>query len=546
MGRRIQPLAITASVFALLACGDDGGTPAAGSSSTGDSGASDTVDPSTSGLTSSSGTESLDDTGTDTTSGEEPTREEEILQDLTTVLYECPERVWPGDAPDNYRGRQVLLVSVEQDQAWLWNDQVADTGEPPRVSTGPASSLPLEWTASTFNFGMLNGVRTVSISLDVTAEFNDPELGFYGDYGSVLAFHEGFHFLSDQDDWNAPGGSRLSPYPEPWEPRYLRAELLAALRESLEDATPLGDAAFWHQRMEAEFPEELAQFRSLEIREGSAEYVTIISAVLAELGCDATDEALHDEAVANLDSGFLNYSYGAGGEPYDIGLVAGMLLRAAGEVGWEDLIEGGSTPLDLVLGETAPVEQPDDPELQATVQAVVDARNVATGKQIEPMLEALASDAYVRVVGSFAWVSGSFQLGGFYYLPEVEGEPEVYLNLTTVLDPPSGVLIELDAETSLIGTATPCALAAGNTVVMTIPVEDVAVADGLATSTGSTVMFDGLAVEETTDVDGLTWLCPVDAGGASPLVGGPVEAGERPVPHHVERQPDGLLRARMR
>ena len=72
-----------------------------------------------------------------------------------------------------------------------------------------------EWLAE-FNVGELQGQVTLGISLDYTAELA-AGLAMNGatvwpDFALTLAFHEGFHFLSDQNDWNTPNGSRNAPY----------------------------------------------------------------------------------------------------------------------------------------------------------------------------------------------------------------------------------------------------------------------------------------------------------------------------------------------
>ncbi len=532
------------AVGLATACGDDS-TPAADESSTGDDDTADDDDDDDDdgSTTGEPGTESSSGPAADSTSegdststgGEELTRIEQILADLTIGMYECPDRVWPGDAAENYRSRQVLLSSVMENQGWLWNDQVAE-GEPPVVSMGPLDGLPPEWSA-TFNVGTINGVPTLGISLDETQEINEAYemLGMppYRDFASILTFHEAFHFLSDQNDWNVPGGSRATAYPEPWEPRYLRAELKRSLRASLEDGADYGAAAHWQSRWLADFPEESAAIRSYDVTEGGAEYASIVSSVLSVLGCEATEDELMTEAIANLDGAFQGTGFSPGREAYDLGVLSGLLLRRDEVAGWEDEQENGTPPVEQLLEGVTPEEQPEDAALQGEVQDEVDARNVQVGMEIDPMLEALTSPDYYRVVVSFNWIAGSFGVGGFYFLADVEGNPDVILTLSAMLTPPSGVAIDLAGETSLVGVDTPCSLSAGPTIVLTLPVEDVEVKGGLATSTADTATFMGLEVETAIDPDGLEWLCPADAGGADAPLPEPDEAGEAPMPHIV-------------
>jgi hypothetical protein len=532
------------AVGLATACGDDS-TPAADESSTGeadddddddddDDEGSTAVDPTTES-SSGPGADSTSEGDSTSTGGDELTRIEQILADLTIGMYECPERVWPGDAAENYRSRQVLLSSVTENQGYLWNDQVAE-GEPPVVTMGPLDGLPPEWSA-TFNIGEINGVPTLGISLDETQEINEAYemLGMppYRDFASILTFHEGFHFLSDQNDWNVPGGSRATAYPEPWEPRYVRAELKRSLRASLEDGAGYEAAAHWQARWLAEFPDESDAIRSYDVTEGGAEYASVVSSVLSALGCEATDDEIMAEAIANLDGAFQGTGFSPGREAYDLGVLAGLLLRRDEVVGWEDEQENGTPPVEQVLDGVMPEAQADDAALQGEVQDEVDARNIQVGMEIDPMLEALTSPEYYRVVVSFNWIAGSFGVGGFYFLADVENNPDVILTLSAMLTPPSGVAIALTGETSLVGVDTPCSLGAGPTIVLTLPVADVQVEGGLATSTADTATFDGLEVEIATDLDGLEWLCPTDAGGAEAPLPDPDEAGEAPTPHIV-------------
>lgn len=537
-------LGLGLGVALAAACGDDS-TPASDESSTGedDTADDDDDDDDEGSTTGEPGTESSSGPAADTSSegdststgGEELTRIEQVLADLTIGMYECPERVWPGDAAENYRSRQVLLSSVANNEGYLWNDQVAE-GEPPVVSMGPLDGLPPEWSA-TFNVGEINGVPTLGISLDETQEINEAYemagMPAYRDFASILTFHEGFHFLSDQNDWNVPGGSRATAYPEPWEPRYVRAELRRALRTSLEDDAGYEAAAFWQSVWLGDFPEESAAIRSYDVTEGGAEYASIVSSVLSVLGCDATEDELVAEATANLDGAFQGTGFSPGREAYDLGVLAGLLLRRDEVAGWEDEQENGTPPVEQLLEGVTPEVQPDDAELQAAAQAEVDARNVQVGMEIDPMLEALASPDYYRVVVSYNWIAGSFGVGGFYFLADVEGNPDVFLLFSAMLTPPSGVAIDVAGETSIVGIDTPCTLGAGATMVLTLPVADVVVEGGLATSTADTATFDGLEVESATDLDGLEWLCPTDAGGAEAPLPPLDEAGEAPRPHVV-------------
>jgi hypothetical protein len=511
-----------------------------GSTSTGADGSSSSGEPTP---TTGEGTTEAGTTGE--TTGDEPlTRIEQILAALEVAMYQCPERVWP-DVEANYRTRQVLMASELENRAWLWNDQQG-AGEPPVVTEGPLDKLPPEWT-SVFNVNTLGSALTLGISLDWTQETNDAIIADGGtpwpDYATSLAFHEAFHFLSDQDDWSAGNGSREAPYPEPWEPRYLRAQLESALLAEVSDGPGLAAAAHWHGRLLAEHGDEMDAIRSYDCTEGSAEYVSLMMSAVAELGCDAPDEELLALAISHLKDGIFidEGGFDVGREPYDLGVLAGLILRRDAAAGWELKVEDGDAPADQVLAGVAAEVQPDDPAVQADAQAAVAARNAEVGAEIEPMLANMKDPDYTRIVVSFNWIAGSFGVGGFYYLADDPNLSSVLLTFSASLEPPSQVPIEITGLTALSGIDTPCALAGGPVIALAVPTSDLTVVGGAATVNSAKLEFAELAVEATMDAEALPWLCPVDAGGA----GGAVAPEPGPA-LHVLRAADGQMKGVVR
>jgi hypothetical protein len=507
----------------LVACnGDDAASDATtattasttGGETTGTTGTPDTT--TTDGTTTTTG----DETTTDgTTTGEPLTRVEEILQDLTVSMYQCPERIWP-DTENSYRASQVLLSSVSQNHVWVWN-YLSEQGDPPVIVEGPLDDLPPEWTA-VFNVGTLSGAPTLGISLDWSQESNDSYEMNNGtapwpDFATSLTFHEGFHFLSSQNDWNAGSGSRNAAYPEPWEPRYLRTELQRALYDEAQiEGSGLAAAAYWHGRLLAEHAAEMNASRSYDCTEGSAEYVSLMMSALAELGCDADDEALLDLAISHLGDGIFygEGSFTPGREFYNLGVVAGLVLRRAAAPGWELAVESGEAPADQVVAGVTPETQPDDPELQAAVQAAVDERNVTVGAEIDPLVAAMDDPEYTRIPVLYNWIAGSFGVGGFYYLAD-DPDTDILLKFSASLYTPSNVNLEIDGMTSFNQIPTACAASGGGTVTLVIPTADLELVGDVLTSTNPKASFSDLQVEATTDANDLPWLCPVEAGGAN-------------------------------
>jgi len=516
-------VALVASL-GLGCAGDDEGEASAtvGESST--TGTEATSGTSTSGGESTTTGEEMTTTSagetTSGTTGEPLTRVEEILEDLSVAMYACPERIWP-DVEERYRLSQVLLASTSENTAWVWNF-LDGGGEPPVVTEGPLDSLPAEWLA-VFNVGQINGIPTLGISLDWGQELNDAYEMANGtppwpDFTTSLTFHEGFHFLSSQNDWNVGDGSRRAAYPEPWEPRYLRAQLQRSLRAEVEEeGAGLGAAAYWQERLLTEHSAEMTASRRFDCTEGSAEYVSLMMSALAELGCDAGDDELLDLAIEHLDDGvFLSEgSFTPGREFYNLGVVAGLVLRRSGLAGWELNVENGEAPVAQAVAGVEPELQEDDAALQANVQAAVGERNETVGAEIEPLLEAMADPEYTRIPVLFDWIGGSFGVGGFYYLADDPDERNVLLDFSAMMLTPSNVTIVIDGITSFDQIDTPCVASGGGVIVVAIPTADLSVVGGTATSTSPKVGFMDLGVEPTMDGDNLPWLCPTDAGGAN-------------------------------
>jgi hypothetical protein len=521
--------------IALVGCGDDGSPSTGTEGSTGEpasTGDGTTAPPPPGDGTTTDGSsttgEAEDDTGT-STGEDDRTRIEKIIDALDVAMYQCPDAVWPGTQA-NYRASQVLLVSEMEGNAWLWNDQAAAGGDTPSVREIPYADLAPEWQ-STFNIGAFEGVTTLGISLDETQMSNDAAekagIEMWRDFAITLAFHEGFHFLSGQSSWNVGQGSRVIPYPEPWEPRYLRAAYATAFASllPLEGSVDLGPAEYWRVRLEAEHAGDMNAIRAYDCTEGSAEFAAAMMNAIVDLGCDAEPLALSNLVSEHLEEFAAITHFSGGREPYDLGVLAGTILRGAGVPGWEADTQTGTPPHQYLLANATPTPQPDDAALQAGAQTAAEERTIAAGMEIEPMLERMTDPTLYRIPLSFDWISGSFGLGGFYYLAEEPGQPQLMLKYDALHETPSGTLVDVVGLTSLYGIEHPCA-GVGGAIIVTVPMADVAAAGMLFSSSDPIVAFTDLPAMETTDADGLPWLCPDTAG----------------APVGLERPPLGVLK----
>ena len=451
-----------------------------------------------------------------------PARVEAIVHALDTAMHQCPDRAWPGSG-EWYRDRsQILLASETGGSAYLWNDLADGPQDEPTITVIDAGELSGEWF-SFFNVGEIGGVATVGISLDATAEINEyfEQAGVeqWHDFATTLAFHEGFHFLSEQTVWPPQGGSRAAPYPEKFEPRYLRAALIRATVESASRDEAVPEIAHWQQRFAAEHPTQRQQIRGTDIVEGSAEYTTIVMSAIAELGCEATEEALMALMLEHTGEGFGSYS--ADGESYELGVAAGLVLRNRGPQGWEGRVAGGEPPIEILVDGVAADVQPDDEELSAAIEEVIAERNAANASLIEPVLESMASADEYRLPLPSAWGAGSFSTSGFLQLVDEPGQPEAILSLSAQFASPNGgAQIEVRELTALTLT-TPAPCGGAGEFVVTIRKSDVTETGGTFSASTDTLIISGLGATIAT-ADGLDWLCPGQAQSASRVPHTPV------------------------
>lgn len=418
-------------------------------------------------------------------------RVEAIADRIGPAMFQCPERVWPSSR-DGLRASQVVLESGASDRAFV----VRPAGATWLLEPTRRGDLPLALRTSTFGIADWDGVPTLAVSLD--GDRTDVEV-------AELALHEGFHGLSGQRIWVAsPGAARGTPYPGDPLPRYLREELERSLRALVIDgrAEARSEARFWLDRHEAEAPSDAMRSRDYDRREGSARYFELVGSVIGALGCRATDEMLDAEIVAQLPR-FLSEGHDAGLEPYDLGVLAGVLLRSDRAVAWELDVEEGATPAARTLMGVTATPVPNDVVLLGEIEASVEAADAASAAALEPFLTALTDPSVVRVALPAAWTLGSIRATGFALLVEVPDEPQAVLGYSAELRGPDGP-IHADAATVLWpSAATPCG---GVAFYALVPAEEIVVEGELRWAATPTVSFEGVAFTEVSE-DAFTWLC---------------------------------------
>jgi hypothetical protein len=194
-------------------------------------------------------------------------------------------------------------------------------------------------------------------------------------------------------------------------------------------------------------------------------------------------------------------------------VLAGLAARMRGEgaAGWQARVERGETPVDVLIGNVAPVVQVDDPALIAAAGTAVDASNRAISEEVTPLLARMQSPDYVRLAIPTGWMTvGSFGVAGFVTLVEEPDSPQVLLRYrATHQTPEAGSTITV-AQTVIDTRAEACGAVPIPMRVATFPA-GAAIADtttGRFTLNSPELSFAGLPVDLIQDAAGLTWMCP--------------------------------------
>ncbi len=260
-------------------------------------------------------------------------RIDKVIRQLNTIL-QCPNRIWPGLKKDSYR---VLFVQPSTKESWFWT---AVSGKAESISESEFTASP---KSPEYSFGQFRNERAVIINLERVSERSRiPSLNVDG--AVSLAFHESFHYLFQmKEPWNAQliSADRKSDL-DHVSAVYFRRMLIRALKADLFRGDGFGHSSYWFQKWEAlgESPET----KFSDILEGTANYAEIIASVIADKGCQVTEEELLHTAISSLDSAAgipmdaavmkqLFAQYKATGyqiEGYEIGLLSLLAMRMRG------------------------------------------------------------------------------------------------------------------------------------------------------------------------------------------------------------------------
>jgi len=310
------------------------------------------------------------------------------------VLLRCPERLWPEL---DWSQTQFLFASGKSKQAWL-----IGAGAPQPEVLSETEVPPVAYSAA-YSFFEFRGKTTVTIGLDMP--FYDENMSPFD-----LAVHEMFHHYG-QKGWKRSGGGRGTLVPLDFEPRYIRAEMLSALKAAYQDPTQLRVAADWYQEWSTRFPHELQS--TTDGYEGTANYVETMSRILQRKTCAATDQTVQQEIAARLDRFQSSPGMPFDAEGYGLGALAGMMMDKLG-MDWKGGVALGITPLSQLLAGKATSLPVSHPQLRAEFQKKYAELNLEIDQWRLPFEQKLGSTNYVRVAVPGNWGEGAYSPKGFY------------------------------------------------------------------------------------------------------------------------------------
>jgi hypothetical protein len=314
------------------------------------------------------------------------------------ALVKCGERVWRSA---DWREIQVVFVDPTQHMALLWNDQRSRAG---------GANQPLITAVNAAEFGspppghftsvVYRGARTMLVWWAGSAE----DL-------VDLAIHEGFHLFHQH---GMPSPIRGEYYPEDWEARYLRFELLRALATAFDTQKPadLRRAAFWWTRLRIDHARSLESTDGIDLTEGTASFVGKLGVALTEGGCDTQTAPLLRRARQLLKLQPLPIDKDH--EAYQLGLITGLLLEQRAVARWQEQAIGGRSLLELLLQDVAPEPAGEtDRRVAREFQTFYERKNQDKKSIIDRFLQDASGAEFFNLAIPERMLSGSFRADGF-------------------------------------------------------------------------------------------------------------------------------------
>jgi len=256
-----------------------------------------------------------------------------------------------------------------------------------------------------------------------------------------LLSHEGFHIVA-QPSWYADiqgESGRGDLYPEDWEPRYFRREIMKSLYHSFTDdeKKALKDAISWYQDYMEKFPEDAERYRQTDIIEGTAEFAGLMGGTFGRLGKAVSKSELYNEIAFRIkvlwQRKYNNYSYMDAiteGESYFIGCLACLVLEKEGINGWKEQVEKGETPMNVLCRNFKPGKISRDPVLENKIKEYYGQKNKEMKETIDRFLNSTEESGATALAIPAEMSSGFFNRKGLFYFISLEKKRQLIIGMT--------------------------------------------------------------------------------------------------------------------
>ncbi|MDN3352320.1 hypothetical protein [Actinomadura sp. DC4] len=354
-------------------------------------------------------------------------------------------RIWPGVVLKDRRiilgdGKDARLITVEG----IKNLSAADLIQH-KVVIPQSGSLYTTWDGHP---AIVINAADPSYAEEAKSEHASLSEILYG-----AATDELFH--SWQQRGRPSTQMRGTEYPLAVTPRLYRAmlydDVVVAYHDPNQRRQRLGNAAYWYGKWSKEYPDEAKRAVATDGAEGASGYFDAISAAMAQ-GADRKNRADIREHVAYqpLDQGGMDPRHlTVDGEAAPLGALAGLILDEEKKPWQKQMVQGGQTPVGLLLQGVPPTaEQPSD-ELRQAIQDALAKQNSDLIPRFNPLVRAYNDNGDKLLLIPLEAATGDLETGGYYTTKNV---PYAMLaRLTGTFEFPSGRLQAKEASV-LTGT----------------------------------------------------------------------------------------------
>jgi hypothetical protein len=403
------------------------------------------------------------------------------LQQAIATVWPKMDQIWPGADFS-----KLTLLLLDDSSAF----EITATDSKPLEYEVASKSFPPS-SGGGFKTLFWKGSPAVAIRVDSANLAYITVAGKPISNAFALATHEAFHkYVQSTSAWaqaTFPSSLRAARYPVETTPRLYRyltfKTLFDAYQNPLGQNDQLAVAAGWYQRWKAEFPDEAKETQWTDVFEGTAQYAMILATARAAVGFEASEAqwraAVLEVVRANVIEPWVFNSPDS--ESYRLGTIAGLIADQL-HPNWKQEVQRGTMPLEALLSNISPLEQPASSEVVKQIEAVMQVRQKAATSLLEPFLNRFQNPENTLLVVPLSAMSSSYLTLGFYQTPAVPYKP-IVASISALFQLTSGTL-DVSAVTGAFGYLPACA-ANGASLILVLAPGEASISDDRVTFNGN-------------------------------------------------------------